>query len=404
MTLQSAQIQSRNAHGPSAVALSRQRELFIFTGTHKTGSTALHRYLVANRQNLAALGVRYEITGFEGGYFGNGHALFELVFLKQVKSVEIDAKLEEYLAHSARAICHSEDLTRFEPREWEVLSSAFVRLGIRPRFLTYVRNVCPYYLSGHSETAKAGLTSKSFAEFCSSNHYATVIRSLKNISDTFGTAAMTVCHYDSIASEIERPLLELLGLTSAHLDRSMLELRINRSLTDREMDLMLWLNAATGGQYAAELTQLFTERRPEVRRRTQFAPAVVAMMEARHGKDVEWVNQSFFGGENTLRISGDNLVSESDNALELQLRTEIDDDFIAWCLKRVNSNHELGVDFVSSRLKSIDWVNAHHASIPKNFDPVAYLMLNRDLLNSQEKPFEHFIRHGQFEKDRRITW
>jgi hypothetical protein len=69
----------------------------------------------------------------------------------------------------------------------------------------------------------------------------------------------------------------------------------------------------------------------------------------------------------------------------------------------MNSNHRQGVDFVSSRLKSIDWANSHHASIPENFDPVAYLILNKDLLNSQEKPFEHYIRYGQFER-RRTSW
>jgi hypothetical protein len=403
MTIQSAHTHSSNAHAPSAVAESGHRDLVIFTGTHKTGSTALHRYLAANRQILAGLGVRYEITGFEGGFFGNGESLFNALFLQQPNSVEVDKKLEEYVAHSERAICLSEDLTRFELREWELLSAAFLRLGIRPRFLTFVRNVSSYYSSLHSETAKAGLTSKSFAEFCKSNHYSYVIRSLKNIEKIFGTAAMSVCHYESIASAIERPLMELLGLKGTQLDRSVLARRINRSLIDHELDLMLRLNASTGGQHAVELTQLFTERRPEIHRPVRYDPVVRAKLEARHAKDVEWVNLTFFGGENTLRISGENLAPECENAIDLQLRIEIDDDFVAWCLKRMSSNHKQGVDFVCSRLKSIDWVNSHHASIPKNFDPVAYLILNQDLLNSPGKPFEHYIRYGQFER-RRMSW
>jgi hypothetical protein len=403
MTIQSAQTQSRNAQAPSAVAESGHRDLVIFTGTHKTGSTALHRYLAANRQALAGLGVRYEISGFQQGFFGNGQSLFDLLYLQQVNSAEVDKKVEEYIAHSERAICLSEDLTRFDRREWELLSAAFLRLGIRPRFLTFVRNISSFYSSGHSEMAKAGLTSKSFAEFCTSNHYAYVMRSLKSIAETFGTTTMSVCHYDSIASAIERPLLELLDLKSTQLDRSVLTLRSNRSLIDHELNLMLRLNAATGGQHAAELTQLFTERRPDVRRRLHFSPAVVATLEARHAKDVEWVNRTFFGGENSLRISAENPVPECEDTADSQLRIEIDGDFVAWCLKRMKSNHQQGVDFVSSRLKSIDWVNSNHASIPKNFDPVAYLILNQDLLNSQVKPFEHYIRYGQHEP-RRMSW
>jgi hypothetical protein len=403
MTIQSPQTQNRNAHGPSAVAESGHRDLVIFTGTHKTGSTALHRYLAANRQALAGLGVRYEISGFQQGFFGNGQSLFDLLYLQQVNSAEVDQKLGEYFAHSERAICLSEDFTRFEPREWELLAAAFLRLGINPRFLTFVRDVSSYYSSLHSERAKAGLTSQSLEEYCTYDNYSHVVRSLKNIAKIFGTAAMSVCHYDSIASAIERPLLELLGLKSTQLDRSVLALRSNRSLIDHELDLMLRLNAATGGQYAAELTQLFTERRPDIRRRPQFAPAVVATLEARHAKDVEWVNRTFFGGENSLQIFAENLVPECESTTDLQLRVQIDGDFVAWCLKRIRSNHQQGVEFVSSRLKSIDWVNSNHASIPKNFDPVAYLILNQDLLNSQVKPFEHFILHGQYEP-RRMSW
>jgi hypothetical protein len=403
MTIQSAQTQSRNTLDPSGVAESGHRDLVIFTGTHKTGSTALHRYLAANRQALAGLGVRYEISGFQQGFFGNGQSLFDLLYLQQVNSAEVDKKLGEYVAHSERAICLSEDFTRFEPREWELLSGAFLRLGINPRFLTFVRDVSSYYSSLHSERAKAGLTSQSLEEYCNYNNYSHVVRSLKNIAEIFGTAAMSVCHYESIASAIECPLLELLGLKSTQLDRSVLTLRSNRSLIDRELDFMLRLNAATGGQHAAELTELFTERRPEIRSRTQLAPAVVATLNARHAKDVEWVNRTFFGGENVLRISATNLVPKSESTTDLQLRIEIDDEFIAWCLKRLNSNHQRGIDFVGSRLKSIDWVNSQHASIPENFDPVAYLILNQDLLNSQVKPFEHYILHGRSER-RRMSW
>jgi hypothetical protein len=403
MTIQLAHIQSVNARGPFTVAEAGRRDLVLFTGTHKTGSTALHRYLAANRQILAGLGVRYEIPGFQQGLFGNGQSLFDLLYLQQPNLAEVDKELEAYLAGTERAICLSEDLTRFGPKEWELLSAAFLRLGIRPRFLTFVRNVSSYYSSLHSEMAKAGLTSKSFAEFCTSNHYAYVLRSLKNIAEIFGAAAMSVFHYESIASAIDRPLLELLGINDTQLDRSVLAHRVNRSLIDHELDLMLRLNAATGGRHAVELTELFTERRPGVHRPVRFGPAVRATLEARHAKDVEWVNATFFRGEDTLRVSSANLVPECESTTDLQLRIEINDDFVTWCLKRINSDHRQGVDFVSSRLKSIDWVHSHHASIPANFDPVAYLILNKDLLNSQEKPFEHYIRYGQFER-RRTSW
>src|SRR5271165_6361335 len=179
---QSAKPQGRRALGHSleADAQAGDRDLVVITGTHKTGSTALHRYLRDNHQNLALHGIRYEIAGFEGD-FGNAQSLFDLLFQQQVHSAELDKQIEEYLALSKTAICLSEDLTRLGSKEWKLLSAAFQRLRIRPRFLTYVRNVCSYYSSVHSETAKAGLTSMSFAEFCASNHYSYVIRSLQSI-------------------------------------------------------------------------------------------------------------------------------------------------------------------------------------------------------------------------------
>ena len=55
MTIQSAHTQSSIARSPFAVTQAGNRDLVVFTGTHKTGSTALHRYLAANRQILADL-------------------------------------------------------------------------------------------------------------------------------------------------------------------------------------------------------------------------------------------------------------------------------------------------------------------------------------------------------------
>ena len=90
MTTQSAETQGRNAPASSAVAESGHRDLVIFTGTHKTGSTALHRYLAANRRILAEFGVRYESLGFEQDFIGNGRSLFDMLFLQQPISTEID--------------------------------------------------------------------------------------------------------------------------------------------------------------------------------------------------------------------------------------------------------------------------------------------------------------------------
>src|SRR5580698_3770305 len=112
MTIQLADTQSVNARGPFTVAEGGGRDLVVFTGTHKTGSTALHRYLAANRQILAGLGVRYETPGFQQGFFGNGQSLFDLLYLQQPNLAEVDKELEAYLAGSERAICLSEDLTR----------------------------------------------------------------------------------------------------------------------------------------------------------------------------------------------------------------------------------------------------------------------------------------------------
>ena len=43
-------------------------------------------------------------------------------------------------------------------------------------------------------------------------------------------------------------------------------------------------------------------------------------------------------------------------------------------------------------------------AIPKSFDPVAYLLLNPDLLKNRTKPFQHYLEYGQFELGRLWEW
>jgi len=198
-------------------------------------------------------------------------------------------------------------------------------------------------------------------------------------------------------------LLELLRIDPAALDRAILALPANRSLEAHELELTLRLNACTDGKYAAELTHYLTRLRPALRHSIDIDPSSRAVLEERHAADVEWINRTFFDGAPTLRCLPADSDASANDPSHATLRHELDEDFIDWCLEKFGAEHRDSVDFVTSRLKSIDWANARHAAIPKEFDPVAYLLLNKDLLHSQQRPFMHFIRHGQFEH-RRMSW
>ena len=92
-----------------------------------------------------------------------------------------------------------------------------------------------------------------------------------------------------------------------------------------------------------------------------------------------------------LQTSQSNVLNTENKILNLNART----------LKNLQDEN---LEYIAKRLLTIDWINAGNPLIPNNFDPIAYLLNNRDILTSDMPPYEHFIKLGQFENWRKWEW
>jgi hypothetical protein len=380
------------------------RVLHFHTGTWKTGSTALQAHLESNRSQLTEAGISYEFLPDANHKDGNGSYLAQQLFDRQLSPGTLDSILEDYFAEREIAICSSEDFTRFRREEWEQILDASRRLACQVRTITYVRDVGPYYGSMHAQLFKAGQHFAGLQEFCAQNCYRTVLDSLRCLCELLGRESMTVIHYESAIGRIDAPFMADLNIDPDGFDRSMLAKRSNRSFTKYEMEALRNVIKRTGGQFAPELAILLLERRPDLVPDRMLDLNLIEQLELRHHKDLLWLNEVFFNDANVVRILADTQLHMPASELDAENRRAIDADIVDWCMSKLESAQEAGAAFIATRLAAIDWRNIGNPALPGDFDPIAYLLLNLDVLKAGAPPCEHYINSGQHEEGRRWRW
>lgn len=373
------------------------RTLYFHTGTHKTGSKALQAYLATNKTTLGEAGVSYEFYEGSDQSMGNGQYLFEQIYDRNTKNNQLSDLLEFYLAGREMAICSSEDFTGFRDQEWQMINDVCQKLQIQIKFVIFVRDIGPYYLSLHGEFTKSGQIHSTIDDFCMHNQYYPIIDSLKCLLNLFGQNSMTVIHYESAIECLDSIFMRSVGLPPENFDNSALKKTVNRSLTEYEKDVMFRINEASGRQCSHELSAFLMMQRPNLKQPKYLNPVTVGTLLERHTIDVDWLNQTFFGGAKVVTIGVCSSINDKPNALSVEDTQAIDRDVINWCILKLQSVQNDSINFVTHRLRSIDWANASNPVIPEGFDPLAYLLLNTDVLKGGVPPYKHFIDAGQYE-------
>jgi hypothetical protein len=383
---------------------TKPRVLYFHTGTWKTGSTALQAHLNHNRSRLGEAGISYEFPSLADPKAGNGGHLSQELFDRQLPQPTLVGILEDYFADRRIAVCSSEDFTKFRRDEWEQIRDASSRLASEVRTITYVRDVGSYYASMHAQSFKAGEHYCDLKEFSAEDCYRTVVDSLKCLHELFGPEAMTVAHYESVINGIDAPFMAALNIQPNDLDRAVLAKKSNRSFTQYEMEALRKIIKGTGRQYAEQLAIFLLERRPDLQSNSTLDFDLVEHLQARHHGDLSWLNRVFFEGGNVVQILADVSLGHANRTLSFESRQAIDGDILDWCISKLESAQEAGVAFIAKRLAAIDWRNIGNPALPGDFDPIAYLLLNLDVMKAGVPPCEHYLTSGQFEKGRRWRW
>jgi hypothetical protein len=381
-----------------------ERILYFHTGTGKTGSTALQAYLEQNRARLADAGVSYVFHPRASHAAGNGRHLWESLFGRHVAPDTLGGILEYYLGGRATAVCSSEDFTGFGSVEWQQLFDVCARQRIVPRTITYVRDVVPYYQSLHAQLCRTGDHYCSLAEFSAMDCYHPVMSSLQCLHELIGRDAMTVIHYESSMDKVDYPFMAALGIQPDGFDRSILARRLNRSLTQYETDILREVIRRTGAQVATNLAALLISKRPQLKQDWATDAEVIETLRLRHGEDIAWLNGIFFGGDSVVNLVRGTHAENVQSELSADDRQAIDRDVVGWCLTQLESSQDAAATFIAGRLAQIDWRNIGHPALPGDFDPIAYLLLNVDVLKSGRHPCEHYIAYGRHAPGRRWRW
>lgn len=394
-------------HGATNGSQDASPILYFHTGIHKTGSTALQVFFAANAERLRASGISYAYPPSAPEYPGNGQYLQGFLNKRSVTTRRIDDLLALYLDGQRAAIISSEDFTFFGPAEWQQIADSASRLGARVRIFTYLRNVAPYYRSAHAQLIKDGCITATFGEYCNreSDVFARVVQSLQCMQSIFGRVAMWVFQYADVVGEVEVPMLAALGLDGAQLDRSALRgKRINRSLTEYEQTLVARVTKAASRQFAMSLASFLMVRNPDLAPTGTVPEEILALLGERHAADVQWINNTFFAGQGVARIADASRGNGHAKELSTEDRLRIDEDVVAWCIDNLKTAQDESVEFMIRRLREIDWENAGNPAVPNDFDPIAYLAQNTDLMRSNVPPYRHFIDVGHREVHRKWRW
>lgn len=389
---------------PSSQEFKNSRVLYFHTGTHKTGSTALQAYLALNKSRLENFGVRYDFQTGSDETMGNGEPFYRQLYGKKLDDNSLEGLLDFYIGDNFAGLCSTEDLTRFGKSEWSQIRDACQRMGVSVKTITFIRNIAPYYSSLHKQLLKGGECFCSLAEFCAVDQYYPILDSLRNQIDIFGLESISVIHYESSINELDVAFMSTLGLASGSFDRAPLQQTHNRSLTHYEQAVLATVNQLTGRQYSYELSELLIRNRPYIKEAKTVESDILGELELRHAKDLEWINNTFFEGRNVLKVEDKSSIKEVSSRINLEDTQSIDQDVAKWAVSKLQIAQDTSIDYVVTCLRAIDWENAGNPAIPADFDPIAYLLLNRDLLRAAVQPYKHFIVSGQHEHGRKWKW
>jgi hypothetical protein len=381
------------------------RTLVLHVGGKKTGTSALQLFFAANAAVLAERGTDYrlapdtmrdrEITS------GNGNRLYDAL-VAQVDDGDLDDVVLAFFGEQTQALASSEHLAHLTEANWLRLAERCARLGVTPRIVMFVRDVYPYYQSFYHQLVKRHGETRSFGEVVRAGlpHHAEMA---KTIVGVFGRAACSIRHYESSRIDLDRVFLRELGLTPEGMNRRAMQRTVNRSLTRIELELLLKVNRRLGSAYCEEISDALIYADPTARPHDEVDDTILALLAERHGDEISELNAAHFGGRPIVSIR-----SEKWSQSVADRRAEDDQDSIdpvqlvlSWVLASMAGGRTLPLAGEKiGQLIAVSSPEKAKDDLPTDFDPVAYLLFNPDVLAAGIDPYAHVVAYGRAEERR----
>ncbi|MGH6795984.1 MAG: hypothetical protein ACREDD_06960 [Methylocella sp.] len=374
------------------------RRLILHIGAPKTGTSAIERFLASNIENLRLIGLDYlngERPRADLHTTGNGMQIFLHFECNDSEPKKLESVINGYFGTQRTAIVSSELLSSIAAAGWRQIIDTCRAQNITPSVIYYIRNVYPFYSSSYNQVVKHNFVTQSFEEFVERNSVFNCADFLKFITELIGADCLNVAHYESEQKNI---CAHFLSLISPNTDMSNFELctaRVNRSLDEAELRLMRIANRYPKAQFPGELSNILISSDPNRCSEKPPRPEIVQLLTRRHIHDVSQVNTRYFGGRQTLQISGATPTSLDDTTAA----TAPAEKLFEWAMAKLDSaRHENFQQFLDeARALAARSRKPIHPHILPDFDPAAYLLANPDLLMARVNPYKHFLNHGRAE-------
>lgn len=391
-----------------AINGQNSKVLFLHAGGTKTGTSALQNFLEMERNQLLRFGLSYEnscgIKSVQEITSGNGDPLYAVLANPESTDDDLARMILSYFNGRRRAICSCEGLEELNEKSWAKLARISGNLGVHLELIFYVRDVIPFFWSGYDQAIKRHGEHRPFAQWAAQANWNHGV-ALRKIAAQIPFHNIHVMHYDERTRAIFESFLSVLGIDATfNVEPLHKNTRVNRSLTKQEREALKLANSVLGTAYSRELSDLLIYSNPNAKSDPVFiGKRGHKLLFDRFRSDVSWVNETFFNGRDVVSVASVESIRGSERRhAKMWNPTERN---VADKLSYIWAINQLGTIKADMERLTMEQLNAvarrysrhTHPDLPADFDVLAYLARNPDVLFSGVDPVQHYLLHGRSE-------
>lgn len=205
-----------------------KKTIFLHTGTHKTGSTAIQTFLHSNYEKFLVNGILYPKTG-RPDFARHGQHIIPWLFTdnenyiptvkgeRYTSSLNKKAFIQELFneienSNCSRIILSSEEFDILKDNELENLFSYFTNYKIIP--ITFIRNTVDFLQSSYQTSVTYSGYSNNFESFCNNQRSRLDISNFLRKLDSLSNGTSVIFNYDDrdIKSNVVKAMLSILDI------------------------------------------------------------------------------------------------------------------------------------------------------------------------------------------------
>lgn len=379
-----------------------KRTLWIHAGGSKTGSSALQNFFEYNTSYLNSNGFSYankvninfeqQVTG------GNGRLLYETLKAPHTTEQELTSVILSYFeCLLPNALCSSEFLQHLDVLSWKRLLDILKQNEIEVNIIYFIRNALPFFLSGYDQLVKGHGEWRDIVDW-SVNINWDHMEAVRVLEQVFTKDNIRLYSYEQEKHRLLEVFINSIGIKyEQNVINQIKNIQtVNRSLTIAERNILQKINKEFGDRYSAEISTMLISKFPNLPTQFEQSQDLVQQLTSRYQNDVKWINDTFFDNENIVSIGvfPKNSDKNSDSIPEDMYRTIFD-----WFLSKFAKIKNDASESIYSRIMSVisDMDGKNIDMLPADFNPIGYLLLNKDILFADINPIEHYRAFGKNE-------